>query len=1397
MAGERVEIELFLSLDQARRELSAFTATAKQQIAQLSAPGAASPAGISSLAQQVGSFRGQLQASKSVGNITEAEYARLNRQMIQSLGLTDFRNKLRGQDPQLLKDFDTEVARVARSYRNMANAAVIGTEQTATGVNRIVAAQGALGAALTRGAELEFISNEERARNILMQRAQHAAQERALRQALLQSGQLSFTQRLQVLGGSTNPQPLGQLLRSGITTTAKYAGSAALLYGGVSAVTNMVREAQVLEERFNLLSAELNAVGKGEQLEPLKRQIFDIARQTGVATEEVATLASTIGPAFEFDPQATATALDVATKVARLADVPATEIFNDLIAGARAFADTDPMGNLLQSQAEVLTRFADIGTAIRNLTGVSLKEFEDFIGRVAPSAQIAGFSEEAISGIGAALLQGSGLPGATLAEQFNRIITSFPEISLELADSVAEIPKLAEALGTVGFDKLYAGDASVLVEITQAVEGLTEAEKRMFLSRVGGRREGQTLSALFNNPQTLTNALRAAADSEGALDAEMQRRRETLAQQVRELGVAFTQFGQSLYDAGIGDILKDLVQVLQFFGNVINFVGDRLNGPIIGQISQLAIKLGELYLVAKALQTLGVLNLFGSAAGGAGAAAGGGLLARLLGRGGAGATGAKATQLALPGLEAAGAGGLLARVGTKTLGKGVVIGGTLLAADYLIDRLSGPSGPIGSIESQVENLDQLAKEFSGKSNAELERILREGTDSGVKGDIQSGKVEDELERRGKDVNQRFVDALKDAELIDDKAARLFREMFKTNTSVFRRDLGTGKYPDLEDAFVRNGGKYAPITGLDDEELLKFLKGELQDGKYNTFFKGKADQKRLAALGRKIYQQVVKEVQSGGTGAEGPGPVEQQIVALDVAIQEYENGERSYQKLLQNFAYRRQQLNRALAQGNKAAASALSEINKKEIGITDAEARRSYDLGVEVGQFTSGDDPRLKISGLQTLLSRTRDPDTRFKVAIELANAQQALVKQMVAEADSASEALQILQNGIPLDSGVRTEIIYAQLNDQYGAWQQFLASYTGIGLQVSESMTRTMALMISSGGNVLEFIRSQIQQQIDAANLAALYGGLSVNLSSINQQLAALDSQLANLDKLGGALGTNVPTTVTDPEAIDAQREKAANDARELAEAQADYAEALAGDSPIAAAEAAQRRADAAYANATNEAGRLRAQAERIRADRALQEAILDIYAAQSELLIALANAAGDEVEAARLGANEARRLLDIEKTKPNNEAAIKRAEANVVTAEASERDARFQDALDRQAFLHEMNEITTGQYIAYLEQLAQDPKLTEDQIREVRRTIKQLKGELGTDLQFNLPTELGLPTLYEARRINQQGGAGNYTDNRQVMIVVQGSNNPEVTAQAVYDKFNSAPRYGIQSRLY
>lgn len=244
----------------------------------------------------------------------------------------------------------------------------------------------------------------------------------------------------------------------------------------------------------------------------------------------------------------------------------------------------------------------------------------------------------------------------------------------------------------------------------------------------------------------------------------------------------------------------------------------------------------------------------------------------------------------------------------------------------------------------------------------------------------------------------------------------------------------------------------------------------------------------------------------------------------------------------------------------------------------------------------------------------------------------------------------------------------------------------------------------------------------------------------------------------------------------------------------------------IAQAQAAQREADLAARNAQSEAGRLDALAQRVAADRQMQDALREVADAQSELLQAQFTAAGELVLAAQEGLKRSQRALDVARARGAGREVIDRLEADVVTERDRVRRQQLQDSEELINFDLEMGNITRQQAIAQYELLL--AVANPDERRKLLLEIKQLRDAASSsDLQFNLPTELGLPTLYSARRLVQQEtsagfGAGYQAamvDNRVISITLNANNAIEGRAalQFITDALDRAPTIGMYPRKY
>lgn len=282
----------------------------------------------------------------------------------------------------------------------------------------------------------------------------------------------------------------------------------------------------------------------------------------------------------------------------------------------------------------------------------------------------------------------------------------------------------------------------------------------------------------------------------------------------------------------------------------------------------------------------------------------------------------------------------------------------------------------------------------------------------------------------------------------------------------------------------------------------------------------------------------------------------------------------------------------------------------------------------------------------------------------------------------------------------------------------------------------------------------------------------------------------------------------TDAEKISAQAERVRADRqmadalRAIHESRLGYFLAVTGQDPIKAAEVAQAQAAYQMQAARGEAARLDAMAAQVEADRAFREAMYAIANSQVGLLRAMAEAAGDTVEAARLAVQEVQQEISQARASGAGIAELNNLEGQLVAAQRAERDAILNDRRESLQFMYDMGQITSGQLITYLQSLLAIPTLVEDQRRDIERQIRGLRDQMGQDFQFNLPTDLSLPTAYEVRRFNQSGTdavAGGYNDNRTITVNVsaQTDASPEQIGAVVASVVGDPSRNGTSIRRY
>lgn len=238
-----------------------------------------------------------------------------------------------------------------------------------------------------------------------------------------------------------------------------------------------------------------------------------------------------------------------------------------------------------------------------------------------------------------------------------------------------------------------------------------------------------------------------------------------------------------------------------------------------------------------------------------------------------------------------------------------------------------------------------------------------------------------------------------------------------------------------------------------------------------------------------------------------------------------------------------------------------------------------------------------------------------------------------------------------------------------------------------------------------------------------------------------------------------------------------------------------------------QQAADIAAKYAVGQAAQLQAQAQRLAADKAVQDALEAIAQSQYDIVIAQANAVGDTVKAAELNVEKARQALANAKTRGAGTAELNSLQVQVTQAQSQLNQTTIDTQEQIIQFQLSMLQITHAQAVAQLQQLLAQAQ-TPAQQRQIEEQIHQEQLTAGADLQYNLPTTLGLPTLYTARRLTQEGnslglGAQNASagvitnDNRQIIITLNEATDGGQALQTIVDALNSPPTTGTYPRVY
>jgi hypothetical protein len=440
-----------------------------------------------------------------------------------------------------------------------------------------------------------------------------------------------------------------------------------------------------------------------------------------------------------------------------------------------------------------------------------------------------------------------------------------------------------------------------------------------------------------------------------------------------------------------------------------------------------------------------------------------------------------------------------------------------------------------------------------------------------------------------------------------------------------------------------------------------------------------------------------------------------------------------------------------------------------------------------------------------------DPQTEVAQAKRLQEAEQKLADDQLKHATSLAQIQNIQQNGIQNSGTIAAAaaLFENELKNEDTAWSTFITDYA----INDDQLNRAAQLAVQTQESIVTALTTVIRQDIqkDSDNLSQLLRSgnfTSDQISQITDDLNRLDVQLEGLAAPQGSTGgpptePGRPSTAAFPSAGAGSTDQAAAerknraDALALAKSQIDLAKAQAHDDPVAAAQAQlqaaeqdllfaeQEQVDDTISANKKQADINNARAAVIRAQDAAIKAQDDLTQAKFTLQEAQDKLQGNDLQAAKdaLSAANAQVASDL-KNRPQDQTALAKDRATAADAARNVFEQQLKDKEDTIQFNLDMGFITkqtaAAQYEAILSS-ADNLKLTKQEREDLQRKIHDLTTS--GDLQFDLPSDIGIPTLYQARRLSQLGPGQTYT----------GGQAPNIINLAVYTT-NTLDKQGFKS---
>lgn len=1141
---------------------------------------------------------------------------------------------------------------------------------------------------------------------------------------------------------------LGQAVGGGIISAARFGAGAAVLYGTLNTIKEMVKESSDLERVFNQIQRQFEATGKAGDFAGFRKEIIEISKSTGQMATEVAFVGFQFQAAFGNGPGGAAFALEqtrAAIEIAKVTGLDLNELVDSLTASSISFGTS-------------IEAVGDKALGIQERFGVQAKETLKFFGDLSAVAADAGLNLDQLGAIAGAVQQATGKSGSALAEGLGRIIPGIQEASVELVRFYQQTPELAKLAPDLAAAAGTGNTGAVLERLIRDYHLLSDAQKKQVVTLLGGRREAQILIPILENSAKVVqeldgqlSGLDSAYDDTGKSAKYFADLQETLAQKVSQLAREFEAFGQKLFEAGLGDVLKDIAGVAGVLLQVIALLAKGM-AAFNTATGGAAIKVVELVVGMRLLLALGTkLNLAKFVLGSitpAITSAGkpiraGGLANFAAGRVAAGRAAASGTSVVARGVTG----------GAAALGiTPVTAGAVAVAAGFAVYQERTAKLEAAATKFR-ENLATIDKEELIRLRESRERKLAFWERLWV--NLPGGPTASPEEELDKEIQKR-----ENASLIHDFEAVNKAGLLKG------RSGGDPKNVAKLIAAARQGDKEAL-------EIIGLALIDLRDESNGSVEQSIQDFDKAAQT-----NNTVEKVKSG--------EFMQSVQAAEAA---YAAGQISSSDYLKVLASARSAYELTLGRAGTltdAQAKELAGIMKKSAEFQSGKLREFDDYQISIETLNGGDKNATTVS---TLTRRLQDPNftdasERLKAAKDIVAAQDAITAQRVAGEESAVAQLEIMEAGSEIPDVARIAILENGIIAVGTQWQAFLQAVTGDMKSSIELGQRIAKLAIEAKISVKEASRRILTDMLNFAKTQVSYWQTTQDESTLSHWEMEVYNISNRLKEIDAQPDVKIPgkTSKPDADALKKQRSAAAKEKEtkakeahkveeETAKARLALRKAQAEGDPIAQADIAIEEAKYSESIASTAAEHLDAARQLIEANRAKAEAQASVADAYRSVDAALAEAAGDSVRAAQIELEGIQRNLEEAKARGDKIGAVK-LQAQLIAQQRAVDQESLSSAEQDIDFYREMGQATLGQTIAAYEALLPLAAKNKDDYQALILKINALRKEGSENTAFNTPSEIKLPTLYEVRRLRQTQAAGidygvgsNYQDNRQIMV--------------------------------